>query len=307
MPLNVFHSLNNFDSSNMLKDREGFPAWFQELEMVFAPQEELWKFMTNPSQTRPSDSQATALAKYNTFNTNGRTAIYKTISSPKLRKEFVKKDLPAYTILDNMKKELDRNSRSSRHGLLHRIFNPVHDPSKDISEHYVADMVEAVDDFVKLGYELNDALIIDSLVMHLHPSWDMTHQMLVALPVDPTLTELRHLLAEAQKTDKMKEMLGQDNVEVEKGDSALAAGFEKKKRSSGRHHRRSHSRSKSFSDSEAPRRKYRWLEPEGPSDCTRCGLSGHPARFCMAVMPQQRRDKAFQIVQISSRPDNPTY
>ncbi|KAJ7580015.1 hypothetical protein C8J56DRAFT_1103744 [Mycena floridula] len=134
--------------------------------------------------------------------------------------------------------------------------------------------------------------------MHLHPLWETTQQFLGALPIDPTLDALKAQLKQAQAGTTLKALLGQETGDLEKKDepfsSALAASSKHKNHSGGRRcHSCSRSKSRSGSDDDRP--EYHWLEPLNPSDCQCCGCSGHPARFCMAHMPQQICDKILQL------------
>ncbi|KAJ7572126.1 hypothetical protein C8J56DRAFT_993320 [Mycena floridula] len=293
-PLDIYRCLSNFNEKKFLKECSGYLVWAKEFTMTFRPYPELWNFISKP-QTVPEASDTAAMATYNTLNVNGCTAIYKTIESSTLQDEFVKDDIPAYTIWADMKSKLDSDNRSSRHDLLSIIFNPVHDPSKDVLEHFVAPITSAGEALGKLGYKLEPALIVDTIIMHLHQTWSVTQEMLVGLPTDPTIDSLRAQLKQAQSGTKLKALLGQDidNLETNDEPSALAAFSTK-----GKKQRRSHrSRSKSYSDSEDdhPSPKYHWLEPENDRDCQWCGISGHPAKFCMAVMPQHVIDKILKM------------
>ncbi|KAJ7587233.1 hypothetical protein C8J56DRAFT_891106 [Mycena floridula] len=153
-PIDIFCCLSSFSDSKMLKERTGYKQWAKEFQMVFGPHEELFNFITT-SQSKPDPNDTAAVKVYTTLNTNGRTAIYKTIESASLQDEFVTDNTPVYEIWADMKAKLAGDTCSSRHDLLALIFNPIHDPSKEIFQHYVQPIVSAAEAFGKLVSHLS--------------------------------------------------------------------------------------------------------------------------------------------------------
>ncbi|KAJ7431256.1 hypothetical protein B0H11DRAFT_863611 [Mycena galericulata] len=153
-----------------------------------------------------------------------------------------------------------------------------------------------VADLAAIGHEVEDLEIIDSIIMHLDPTWGIMHSILLVRETDPNLQELTGLLKEFEKDPNRFKSPGVEEVmhskskkKGSKGGKRSSRKDSEEKRSSRRDSEESGTESDSGSDS------FDWLNTKGRDDvCHRCGRPGHRSSRCMANMPQHVKDKIME-------------
>lgn len=199
----------------------------------------------------------------------------------------------------SLTKEYQKDSCSTRFELKRRLFNPVHDTTQPIST-YLESIVNASEHLAAIGHKPSSTEVVDSIIMHPDPSWNLIKTILVSQSDDPTLDQLKSTLLEHEGQMQIRRA-EEDN----RSDGGVAL-YSSRRKGSGRDQGSKHGKGKptrreadsdgslsgSGKDSDSSqKKKFSWLKPKSDKDCHRCGLPGHIARVCMYDMPRYVKDK----------------
>ncbi|RXW11748.1 hypothetical protein EST38_g14107 [Candolleomyces aberdarensis] len=266
-------------------------------------------FIGHLDGTVKAPDPASAESLYQTWLATDKEVIavlYKTIASNTIRTNHIKSlsATPRQTACElwaALKETFVRDSRSLRFELKRRLYNPVHDTSRPVLE-YVSDIINAHASLADLRHSPPTIDIIDSILMHLDPSFDIVRSSLVTQSSDPSLETIKKVLDDFYRDGKAK---GSGVGEPE------AAMFTRRGKGTRRR-----------DEEEEEEEYYDWGNTRGGDACHRCGRPGHRSSKCIADMPQNvkdniingyrkarkaRRDEDAKAVRVGSDSDSDYY
>jgi hypothetical protein len=315
--VDFFHILRSFDDEKKFTG-ENFQAYKREFQMTFQVDGVLWAIITgvlpHPSTTVTSpppskdsaDSPAPAsvasatkitAAQWEQHSANAASALYKTIKSDAVRAEHIKDNSTGPEIWKSLLATYQRDSRATRFEYKAPFYNPIHDPTLPVDD-YVSSVVRASERLGSIGHPPPPLEIVDSVIMHVHPSFATARSILMAQTKEPTLEEVRAFFNEFERDMKLQKTGGPEiqtallaeaqalAAKVSKSKSKSKEGDSKETRRSKGHRRHS------LSDDDGE--GFDWLNTQGGKGCHRCGRDGHRSSRCMATMPQHVKDQIME-------------
>jgi hypothetical protein len=285
--------ISNFPAESRLKGKENYGTWAKAIHWKLRVYPELLNHLYGTTgdvaPTHPGYDDWKAV------DDDALTALYETISSSISNKHFPGPNITTHIssrfIFKAITSEFDGDTRFNRVELAGQIFAAKHDPSKVISEFYTP-IFTAVDAFTSTsGFAIPDWLAIDILVYNLDASWKPAHNDIITFSRGKdkdkvTRSEIISIL-DTYEREILKGIPAVDSLSTPQVGSAHAA----------RTSRFPHPSNRSTSNN------YDWLNMKcDPYCCDRCGKRGHSARFCLANMPEDVKDK---ILKKTGRPSSP--
>lgn len=279
----IFSALRTFDPQNKLNEGN-YGAWSREVEMTFVM---CSGFMGHLDGTLSAPNQTTEASLYVPWLATDKeviAAIYKTIESNAIRTNHIKpfSASPRQTAAEvwaSLKQAFIRDSRAHRFELKRRLYNPTHDPSRPVMD-YINDIVNAHTSLSDLGHTPPSVDITDSILMHLHSSYDVVRASLVTQSSEPSLETIKKVLDDFYRDGQLKGsgggLLDQSALYVRKGKD------------------RSSRRKAESSDDDDSDTGYDWGNTRGGDACHRCGRPGHRSSKCIVDMPQKVKDQIIK-------------
>lgn len=267
----VWTVLRSFDDQNKLNE-DNYGSWAREVEMTFMQCPNFIAHL-HGSVSAPASTSIDAHKAWLATDQEVIAVLYKTIASNAIRTNHIKSlsaspRQTATELWSTLKETFVRDSRSLRFELKRRLYNPVHDTSRPVLE-FITDIINAHAALSDLGHSPPAIDIIDSILMHLNPSFDIVRASLVTQSTDPSLETIKKVLDDFYHDGKAKGSGG--------GDPEVVYYMRK-----GRGSRRK--------DEDDEEEYYDWGNTRGGDACHRCGRPGHRSSKCIANMPQKVKD-----------------
>ncbi|KII90589.1 hypothetical protein PLICRDRAFT_173980 [Plicaturopsis crispa FD-325 SS-3] len=194
--MSTFSAAKLVSSIVKLKGQEEWFYWKDEVEMAMRGVDHAFWEITSGKLSPPPD--ATALDAYNRKNEEAFVVIWNAIDSRSIRHEILKGVRDGQTAWAKLCAEFEKDVRSQRFAIRRRFNNPVHDPSKPISE-YINSIVQASDELAAIGHGPSASEVTDMIIMHLHPSWSVAQTALTTRESEPKLIDVKSLLIEQER------------------------------------------------------------------------------------------------------------
>lgn len=276
--MDISTALKTFDPQNKLNE-ENFGAWVCEVNMTFVM---CPNFLDHLSGKIPEPSDTSKQINWISKDMEIISTIYKTIALNAIRTNHIKPfsakpRQTAHQVWTSLKDTFIRDSRALRFELKRRLYNPVHDPSLPVMD-YINDIVNAHGALSDLGHSPPPVDIADSVLMHLHPSYDMVCASLVSQSAEPSLETIKKVLDDFYRDGKLKDG----------GAGAQSAFYVRKEKETSRR------KSTESSDDDGEDLEYDWGNTRGKDACHRCGRPGHQSSKCIVNMPQKVKDSIIK-------------
>ncbi|EJD40335.1 hypothetical protein AURDEDRAFT_170515 [Auricularia subglabra TFB-10046 SS5] len=240
-------------------------------------------------------------------NANGRTALWRCITSDLVRQRHIKPDSTATQIWTSLRKEYERDSRAPRISLKRSMMHAVHDVSQSVDV-FIGKIVDAAGQLTAMGAPPGKHDVVDCIIVNLHADWHIIQTQLIARPGDLTLDDVRSTLIDWETQQGAIHGTGasapapDDDAHAVRRKPGKAAA---RPRSRPQHSSRRHRRQQHDSDSESSVsdvEDLNWGNLDGdPNACHRCGRHGHRARDCIVNMPRDVKDRIMDEVRNKNR------
>lgn len=181
-----------------------------------------------------------------------------------------------------LKGHFEKSTVGHRMQARREFYDVAHDPDQPIAQ-YVQAVKAASAKLTAFGGKVEDAELVDVLLMNLHESFHSIRASILMAKAEPTSEDVINSLTGSASASELI------TIKVEDTSSGFAGRVSQGFNRTGRRPERSDS-SHNSSSGHIDKNGFSWCDPTNSDGCHRCGRPGHIAATCMYDMPQHVKD-----------------